>query len=252
MKPADPPPDSLRALGAEARLRPLLALLQLASPALPVGGFAYSQGLEKAIEDGLVHDAAGARRWIGDLLTLSMARWEAPLWLRAFDAAAAGDAARLAHWNAELLAARETAELRAETQQMGASLLRVLPALGVDAAPRAASGRPDADAATVPADAPIAFPAAFAFACAHLGVDREAGLLAYLWSWAENQALVAVKSVPLGQQAGQALLAALHGAIAAAVQTAAALGDDQLGSAALGLALASARHETQYSRLYRS
>lgn len=236
MKPADPPAAALGTLRIEARMRPLLALLQLASPALPVGGFAYSQGLEKAIEDGLVHDAATARRWIGDLLSLALARWEAPLWLRAFDAAATGDLAALVRWNDELLAARETAELRAETQQMGASLLRALPALGV--AP--------------PALDPASFPAAFACACASLGVDREAGLAAYLWAWAENQSLVAVKSVPLGQQAGQALLFALHGPIATAVQTAAALGDDELGSATVGLALASARHETQYSRLYRS
>jgi len=234
MTPADP------LSGTDARLRPLLALLQLASPALPVGGFAYSQGLEKAIEDGLVHEAASARRWIEDLLTLSLARWEAPLWLRAFDAAAARDDRVFAQWNDELLAARETAELRAETQQMGTSLLRALPALAV----------------TPPAldspDGAIAFPAAFAFACAALGIDREAGLAAYLWSWAESQALVAVKSVPLGQQAGQALLFGLHPQIAAAVQSAAALRDDDLGSAAIGLALASARHETQYSRLYRS
>ncbi len=214
----------------------LLRLLHLASPALPVGGFAYSQGMEKAIEDGLVHDADSAGRWIGDLLTLSLARWEAPLWLRAFDAAAAQDEAALSRCNDELLAARETAELRLETQQMGASLLRLLPTLGL----------------TPPALEPIAYPTAFAAACAGLGVQRPAGLAAYLWSWLENQVLVAVKSVPLGQQAGQRLLFGLHPALDRAVHTAAALSDDELGSAAVGFALVCARHETQYSRLYRS
>jgi urease accessory protein len=214
----------------------LLPLLHLASPALPVGGFAYSQGLEKAIEDGLVHDADSAGRWIGDLLALSLARWEAPLWLRAFDAAAAQDAPALARYNEELLAARETAELRLETQQMGASLLRLLPTLGLHP----------------PALDPIAYPASYAVACAALGVERSAGLTAYLWAWLENQVLVAVKSVPLGQQAGQKLLFGLHGAVEHAVRTAAALGDDELGSAAIGFALVCARHETQYSRLYRS
>ncbi|MFN7780378.1 MAG: urease accessory protein UreF [Betaproteobacteria bacterium] len=214
----------------------LLPLLHLASPALPVGGFAYSQGLERAIEDGLVRDAAGAQRWIGDLLALSLARWEAPLWLRAFDAAAAGDGQAFARCNEELLAARETAELRLETQQMGASLARVFPALGL----------------TPPANEPLVYPAAFAAACAQLGVAREDGLAAYLWSWLENQVLVAVKSVPLGQQAGQTMLYALHGAVQAAVGTAAALREDELGSAAAGFAIACARHETQYSRLYRS
>jgi len=230
MKPVD------AALDAATRLRPLLALLQLASPALPVGGFAYSQGLERAIEDGLVHDAASSKRWIADLLTLSLARLEAPLWLRAFDAAARADDADFARWNDELLAARETAELRAETLQMGASMVRVFAALGMRA----------------PAVEPLVYPAAFAAACTQLGIDREAGLAAFLWAFVENQVLVAVKHVPIGQQAGQVLLFALHARLAAAVEQAARLRDDELGSAALGFALASARHETQYSRLFRS
>jgi urease accessory protein len=96
------------------------------------------------------------------------------------------------------------------------------------------------------------YPTAFALACAGLGIEREAGLAAWLWAWMENQVLVAVKSVPLGQQAGQSLLAALHGALARAVAEAAALSDEELGSAPLRYALTSARHETQYSRLYRS
>jgi urease accessory protein len=230
MKPAETD------LAAATRLRPVLALLQLASPALPVGGFAYSQGLEKAIEDGLVTDAPTAERWIRDLLLLSLARLEAPLWLRAFDAQACGDGARLARWNDEALAARETAELRAETVQMGRSLLRVMPALQLAPPPLE----------------PIAYPVAFACACAQLGIEREAALAAYLWTWVENQVLVAVKSVPLGQQAGQTLLFSLHPALAEAVQTAAALDDDALGSATTAFALTCARHELQYSRLYRS
>jgi urease accessory protein len=230
MKPAD------AVFGADLRLRPLLAALHLASPALPVGGFAYSQGLEKAIEDGVVVDADTARRWIADLLTLSIARFEAPLWLRAFDAAAAGDATAFARWNDELLAARETAELRAESQQMGGSLARVFAAIGH--AP--------------PAVAPLAYPAAFAAACAALGVARDSGLAAYLWAWIENQVLVALKTIPLGQQAGQRMLFALHEAVAAAVTAAAALDDDEIGSAAVRFAVISARHESQYSRLYRS
>lgn len=230
MKPAD------AAFGADLRLRPLLVALHLASPALPVGGFAYSQGLEKAIEDGVVTDAASAQRWIGDMLTLSIARFEAPLWLRAFDAAAAGDAPAFARWNDELLAARETAELRAESQQMGSSLARVFSAIGH--AP--------------PAVEPLAYPAAFAAACVTLGVARDSGLAAYLWAWLENQVLVTVKTIPLGQQAGQRMLFELHAAVAAAVTAAAALGDDEIGSAAVRFAITSARHESQYSRLYRS
>jgi len=217
-------------------LQRLLALLQLASPGLPVGGFAYSQGLEMAIEGGAVNDAATARRWIEDLLTLSLARFEAPLWLRAWDTWKAGDRAAFAHWNEECIAARETAELRAETMQMGASLVRVMPALGV-----------------APPTCPrIAFPTAFAAACATLDIDRETGLAAYLWAWAENQVLVAVKSVPLGQMAGQTLLAGLHDALDRAVRSAVACDDEALGSASLHHAITSARHEAMYSRLYRS
>ncbi|HEU0200849.1 MAG TPA: urease accessory protein UreF [Burkholderiaceae bacterium] len=226
--------------GSAARLRPLIAALHLASPALPVGGFAYSQGLEKAIEDGVVIDAATAQRWIEDLLLLVVARFEAPLWLRAFDACAARDEVRLHMLNAELHAARETAELRAETRQMGASLVQLFPALGLPPWP-AARGR-----------APITFAVAFAAACVGLQVDRETGLAAYLWAWIENQVLVAMKTVPLGQQAGQAILIALHPAVLHAVETASALGDADLGSAPVGYALASVAHETMYSRLFRS
>lgn len=222
--------------GKATATRRLLALLQLASPGLPVGGFAYSQGLEKAIDDGIVHDASAARRWIGDLLTLSLARFEGPLWLRAWDAWHAGDHGKFALWNEECLASRETAELRAETAQMGASLVRVMPALGI----------------VPPASTPIAFPTAFAAACAALDIDREAGLAAYLWAWAENQVLVAVKSVPLGQMAGQTLLAELHATVESAVQSAASREDEELGGASVRYAITSTQHEAMYSRLYRS
>ncbi len=230
MKPVDAP------LSTSAPLRALLATLHLASPALPVGGFAYSQGLEKAVDDALVHDFATASRWIADMLLLSLARLEAPLWLRAFDACHGDDSRRFAHWNSELLCLRETAELRAESQQMGSSMLRLLGGLGF----------------ATPKLEPLSYPAAFALACHNFGIDRAAGLTAYLWSWLENQALVAVKSVPLGQQDGQRLLFALHQLVVVAVVKAARLQDDELGSATIGLALTCARHELQYSRLYRS
>ena len=216
----------------------LVRLLQLASPALPVGAFSYSQGLEAAIEAGAVRDAPSAQRWIEDVLTLSLAGMDGPVLLRlcrAWDARNVADAAR---WNARLLASRESAELRAETAQMGYSLARLI---------RDLEPTDDLDAWEE-----ISFPAAFAYAAARWNIDPETALLAYLWAWAENQVTAAVKAVPLGQTDGQKMLLALGAGVVAAAERAAALDDDALANFAPGLALLSARHETQYTRLFRS
>jgi len=214
----------------------LVRLLQLASPALPVGAFSYSQGLEAAVEAGVVRDATSAERWIGEVFECSVARMEAPVLLRAYAAWAAGDAGAAERWNAIFLAGREAAELRAESAQMGYSLARLLPELGVPAPPFDE----------------VAFPTAFARAAAHWGIAPAEALTAYLWAWLENQAMAALKAVPLGQTEGQKLLLALGARIADAVRRAGALADDELCNFAPGLALLSARHETQYSRLFRS
>jgi urease accessory protein len=210
---------------------PLARLLQLASPALPVGAYSYSGGLEAAVEAGIVHDAASAERWIGDVLEHAVARMEAPILWRMMR-----DTAGMKEWNEFFLASRETAELRAETVQMGYSLARLLEDLGVG---------------KVELEEP-AFPAAFAFAAGAWGIDPRAALQAYLWTWLENQAMAAVKSVPLGQTEAQAMLLRLGGKLAEIAERAAAMRDDELANFAPGLAILSARHETQYSRLFRS
>ena len=215
-------------------------LLQLASPALPVGAYSYSQGLEAAVEAGIVRDAATAGRWIGDVLALSVAGMEAPLLLRLVAAWESGDDAAVRRWNDELVASRETAELRAETLQMGYSLRRLARELGVEGAPR------------LDAFDELAYPTAFAFAVAGWRIDAREALAAYLFAWIENQVLAAVKTVPLGQTEGQRMLLGLAQRIAPGVESAAALGDDDLSNLAPGLALLSARHETQYSRIFRS
>lgn len=220
--------------------RRLARLLQLASPALPVGAFSYSQGLEAACEAGLVRDAASARAWIEDVLRGSVARMEAPVFLRLCAAWAAGDAGAVARWNDTFLASRESAELRAETAQMGYSLRRLLVELG------------EAGAEALEAQEEIAFPTAFAFAVARWGIDPEQALVAYLWAWLENQAMAALKAVPLGQTDGQRLLLALGDELDGVAQAAATLADDELGNFMPRLALLSSRHETQYSRLFRS
>ena len=221
----------------------LARLLQLASPALPVGAYSYSQGLEAAIEAGLVHDAAGAQAWIGDVLDLSVARMEGPVLLRLMRAWSHADAAAVEHWNAWFLASRESAELRAETVQMGYSLTRLLNEIDEADAPSFAQLKGICEPA---------FPTAYACAAVHWRIEPSPALVAYLWSWTENQVMAAIKTVPLGQTAGQKILLALGARLAEVAQAAAARADNELNNFTPGLALLSSRHETQYSRLFRS
>ena len=223
--------------------RRLARLLQLASPTLPVGAYSYSQGLEAAVDARIVHDAASAGAWIDDVLELTLARMEAPLLVRLLAAWHAGDARAVGEWNALLLASRETAELRAEAVQMGYSLVRLLGDIG---------GLDAGDMAALHALEAPTFAAAFAFAAAKWGVPDADALVAYLWAWAENQVMAAVKAVPLGQTDGQRLLLALGDRLDDIAARAATLADDELGGYAPGLAVLSSRHETQYSRLFRS
>jgi urease accessory protein len=218
----------------------LVRLLQLASPSLPVGAYSYSQGLEAAAEAGIVTDAASAERWIGDVFELAVAGMEAPVAWRLLRAWGEGDQEAAARWNDEFLASRESAELRAETVQMGYSLRRLARELEIPGAP------------ALDGFAELSFPAAFAFASRAWEIDDADALAAYLWAWIENQVLAAVKAVPLGQTDGQRLLLALGGRIPAAVERARAATDDDLANFSPGLALLSARHETQYTRLFRS
>jgi urease accessory protein len=216
----------------------LLHLLQFASPALPVGGYSYSQGLEAALEDGQVRDASSAQAWIARHLMEVMASWDAPLFWRMLQAYAVRDDAALAYWSECYLASRDTFEFRAETVQMGYSLARLLAELGV--------------ADPFPKGAEVSFPAAFACAVDALGIPHEEALLAMLFSWLENQVLVCVKSVPLGQVAGQRMLLALQPALARAALQARSVADDALSNWSPGLSMLSMRHEVQHGRLYRS
>lgn len=218
----------------------LVRLLQLASPALPVGAYSYSQGLEAAVEAGIVRDAASAQSWIGDVMALSLATMEGPLLVRLMAASSSGDLQAMGRWNDEMLASRESAELRAETVQMGYSLRRLLVELDVPGAH------------SLGAFDEVSFPTAFAFAASAWKVDVEDALAAYLWSWLENQVMAALKSVPLGQTDGQRTLLALGARIPDLARIALQMGDDELVNFAPGLALLCARHETQYTRIFRS
>ncbi|HEV2220895.1 MAG TPA: urease accessory protein UreF [Casimicrobiaceae bacterium] len=221
----------------------LVRLLQLASPALPIGAYSYSQGLEWMVERRAIYDAATAGAWIGDVLEHVISQGEAPVLWRLLEAAAQRDPVRFAEWNAWFRSSRESRELRAETEQMGASLVRLASDLGVldDAALRMADGT-----------APVTLPAAFALAATALSIAAEAALTGYVASWLENQVLAAVKLLPIGQVAGQRLRHALGARIPSLVARARNLADHDVASFAPGLALASALHETQYSRIFRS
>jgi len=225
----------------------LARLLQLASPALPVGAYSYSQGLESAVEEGLVGDAAGAALWIGDALSMVVARFEAPLWCRMHAAWQAGDYAGLQSLDGWFRATRETAELRAETLQMGYSLRRLFAELG--AGP---GGFDPQSLAALERCGEISFPAAYTFATAQWAIPARDALVAYLWSWLENQVMAALKSVPLGQTDGQRMLLELGGRLGAIADRALAADEGAYANFAPGLAIASSRHESQYSRLFRS
>ena len=220
----------------------LLQLIWLASPALPVGGFSYSEGLEAAVEHGLVHDEASAQTWLIDQLLLVQARSDLAVLAQAMAAWSRPDVPRLQQLNDWLLQTRETHEMRLQTEQMGRSLVDWL------------RNQAQADAArlSICAALPPTWPLAFALALhTHQAPVRD-GLLASAFGWAENMVQAALKSVPLGQRSGQHILAALSAAIPEAVSHAMGLSDDTRQAFAPRLAILSARHETQYSRLFRS
>lgn len=220
----------------------LLPLLQLASPSLPIGAYTYSQGLESAIENGMVKDESSARDWLIQSLGI-VADFEAPILWRLLKAFSARNTEAVTHWTESFIAARDTAEFRAETIQMGFSLGKLVIDLKIadDSLLKILASQPE-----------IPLPTAFACAAEALAVPHEDALRGMLFSMVENQVLVCVKSVPLGQVSGQRLLLSLHPSIDAASLRARQLKDDELSNWAPALSLLSMRHETQYCRVYRS
>ncbi|MGE0386863.1 MAG: urease accessory protein UreF [Gammaproteobacteria bacterium] len=218
----------------------LARLLQLCSPSLPVGTYAFSQGLEAAVELCWVTDEAALRDWCGTLLHGSVARVDLPLFARCFQAWALDDAPSVRRLSAGLLARRETAELRREECERGQSLARLLRDLGHA---RAAPWAGDADAS---------FCALFALAAVEWSVPVDEAALGYAWTWLEGAVIAGVKLIPLGQVAGQRLLLELGAQVTAAVAIGLALDDARIGASAPGLAIASCHHERQHTRLFKS
>ncbi len=224
----------------------LLQLIWLASPALPIGGFSYSEGLESAIDHGWVHDESSAADWLADQLHLSQARGDMAAVAQALQAwpEHTGDlgAARVQTLNAWVLSTRESFEMRLQTEQMGRSLLDWL----------RNQGTAPASALTLCSTLPPTYPLVMALALSLAQAPADQALQAYAFGWAENMTQAAIKSVPLGQSAGQRILARLAQEIPSAVAHALNVPDDERQAFCPMLAIASARHETQYSRLFRS
>lgn len=220
----------------------LLQLMWLASPALPVGGFSYSECLEAAVDAGLVATEADASEWLLAQLHSSLARADLALIAQAVPAWQASDMVRIAQLNSWVLCTRESSELRAQTEQMGRSLLEWL---------RNHTTAPPAQIQRL-ADLQPTYPLAFALAASSTGAALRDCLLTYAFGWAENMMQAAIKAVPLGQSAGQRILSALAADIPAAVDHALTLGDDERQAFNPMLAILSSQHEVQYSRLFRS
>lgn len=225
---------------------PWLHLMHLVSPALPIGAYAYSQGIEWAIEAGWLQDGPGIpantrlAAWLEGLLEHGLGRLDLPVLVRCLDALAHNDMTAFNDWNDYIRAARETRELLLEDEQMGMALARLLRDLDV---PQASSSA---------LLAPPAYVSQFALACHHWHVAQPEALIGFAWSWLENQVAAATKLVPLGQTQAQRLLLRIMPRIEAVCVQAARWQDSDLGSSLPGLALASASHERQYTRLFRS
>ena len=219
----------------------LLKLLQLASPAMPVGAYSYSEGIETLVDTGAIASSQSLKHWLLQELKYGAIRIEAAVMVRAYKTAAMGDVAALVYWNQWLSAFRETEELRQQSWQMGRSLMRLL----LELQPQLADV---IDAVGNPCN----FAIAFGIAAAHWNINLSDAILGYLHSWATNLITAGIKLIPLGQTAGQQLLLELHTNIINATEEILTLEDDNLSSCGWGLSLASMAHETQYTRLFRS
>ncbi|SFQ65204.1 urease accessory protein [Variovorax sp. OK605] len=217
----------------------LLQLIWLASPALPVGGFSYSEGVEAAVEWAGIDSESRAAEWLSDQLHLSFARGDLALFAQAVSAWRTNDMPRIHALNEWVMVTRESAEFLLQTEQMGRSFVEWLKLH-------------HADTAAVLAGLPASYPVAFAFAASRTTAPVHDCALAFAFGWAENMVGAAVKAVPLGQSAGQRILGRLAREIPDTVTRAMALSDDERQAFAPLLAVLSARHETQYSRLFRS
>jgi urease accessory protein len=217
----------------------LSRLFQLISPSLPIGSYTYSQGIEWAVEQGWIKTEQDLQDWLGGLLDTTQLYLELPLLIRMMQAWQAADQDALTYWNSYLLASRETAELRQEELNRARAFAQVIISLQEGAMvfkPQLIRSQH----------------ACFSYACVAWGVTQEQACYGLLWSWLENLALSAIKIIPLGQTAGQQVVFKLSEKFPQIIAQALTLQDDDIGASSMALAIASSRHETQYTRLFRS
>ncbi|WP_075186273.1 urease accessory protein UreF [Teredinibacter haidensis] len=217
----------------------LLHLLHLASPALPIGAYAYSQGQEYAVESGWLKEEGGLSEWIAGVLQYSVGCLDLPILQRLYCAWQSGNIEQVNAWNSFIRANRETSELLLEDEQLGQALQRLLISL-------------EMESADITLESPVSFVSLFSLAGVRWQIDIEDLMQGFVWSWLENQVAAATKIVPLGQTHAQKLLMELMGLIPDVCETAKGLADRDIGVGLPALAIASSRHERQYSRLFRS
>lgn len=221
----------------------LLRLLQLASPALPVGAYSYSDGLENLVETDVINNQKSLSMWLEQELQCGAIRLEAAIMLRAYDCTNSNNCEGLSYWNYWLTAIKETTELREQSWQMGGSLIGLL---------RDLQPQQKMQNLVSAVGKPCNYAIAFGIGAAYWQIDLKAAVLGYLHSWASNLIGAGVKLIPLGQTTGQKLLLQLDTRIALTTQEILTLEDEDLSSCGWGLSLASMAHETQYTRLFRS
>jgi urease accessory protein len=219
----------------------LLCLLQLTSSSLPVGAYSYSEGLESLCQAGTIMNAQTLAHWLQMELKYGSIRIETAVMIRSYQATQAQNLEKLEFWNHWYSAIRETEELRQQSWQMGRSLLQLVQEL---------TG--PSPGLNLLLQTPCNFPVAFGLAAASWGIESDSATLGYLHSWLANLVSAGVKLIPLGQTAGQLLIVSLQPSIVAASHQISELPDQDLESCGWGLQLASMRHETLYSRLFRS
>lgn len=217
----------------------LIQLLRLCSPTLPIGSYAYSQGLETACHNDYVKNQETLSNWIKGLLTHSIQYLDIPIFCRLYDAHLANDQNQVDYWNNYVLAARETSELHLEDTQMGGALARLLTSLNIEEA-------------SMWKKTPCSLLTMFSLASTKWNIEKTVATHGLVWTWCENQVGIGIKLIPLGQTQGQLVLSDLMPCIEQAVISGLEINDDNIGASCPGAIMASMQHEQQYTRLFRS